>query len=153
MPDEPRRLHRPRAPRNRGTTTERGYGSVWQRFRKAWFAQEPRLCAECARRGRIVPATVADHVRPHKGDPALFWDRENLQGLCASCHSVKTANEDGGFGRPVQEQPTPPPPCGISDLFLRLRNQSLDQNGPQVQHPGQDETGQGEQPDDYSDYY
>jgi 5-methylcytosine-specific restriction protein A len=42
---------------------------------------------------------VADHVVPHKGDWLLFVDEKNLQGLCLSCHSKKTATEDGGFGR------------------------------------------------------
>ncbi|MFG1256325.1 HNH endonuclease signature motif containing protein [Xanthobacter flavus] len=29
---------------------------------------------------------VCDHVRPHRGDPALFWDEGNLQTLCKPCH-------------------------------------------------------------------
>jgi 5-methylcytosine-specific restriction protein A len=45
-----------------------------------------------------VQATVVDHIKPHQGDPELFWDSENLQALCAPCHSRKTASEDGGFG-------------------------------------------------------
>ena len=28
----------------------------------------------------------------------LFWDSSNWQGLCAKCHGIKTASEDGGFG-------------------------------------------------------
>ncbi|WP_232338165.1 MULTISPECIES: HNH endonuclease [Bordetella] len=31
----------------------------------------------------------------------LFWDTSNWQGLCWSCHSIKTAREDGGFGHPA----------------------------------------------------
>jgi 5-methylcytosine-specific restriction enzyme A len=49
----------------------------------------------------VASATVADHITPHKGDPVLFWDPDNLQSLCAACHGRKTATEDGGFGRPV----------------------------------------------------
>jgi len=41
-----------------------------------------------------------DHVRPHKGDPALFWDHGNWQPMCWPCHSRKTAKSDGGFGNP-----------------------------------------------------
>ena len=40
--------------------------------------------------GRVEPDTsklVADHIRPHRGDPALFWDDHNLHTLCSSCHS------------------------------------------------------------------
>jgi 5-methylcytosine-specific restriction protein A len=29
---------------------------------------------------------------------ALFWDWSNLRSMTASCHSRKTATEDGGFG-------------------------------------------------------
>ena len=45
------------------------------------------------RRGLIVPATVVDHVRPHKGNPAVFWDSTNLQSLCVQCHDAKTKAE------------------------------------------------------------
>ena len=137
MPREPLRLNRHRPTTKRGTTAERGYGGAWQRFRAAWFAQEPRFCAHCAARGRIQPATVADHIRPHKGIPNLFWDPANLQGLCATCHSVKTANEDGGFGRPVVEA-VPNPPVKLNELFARLRHKALDDGRPDVEHGGAD---------------
>ena len=29
---------------------------------------------------------VGDHKVPHKGDPDLFWDRDNVQCLCKPCH-------------------------------------------------------------------
>ena len=45
------------------------------------------------RRGLRTPATDVDHIRDHKGDWGLFTDRENLQSLCHSCHSRKTAAE------------------------------------------------------------
>jgi 5-methylcytosine-specific restriction protein A len=38
-------------------------------------------------------ATEVDHIIPHKGDMKLFWDSDNWQGLCKSCHSKKTAKE------------------------------------------------------------
>jgi hypothetical protein len=47
-------------------------------------------------------STVADHIKSHKGVWALFCDLLNLQGLCAECHSRKTAMEDGGFSHPIQ---------------------------------------------------
>jgi 5-methylcytosine-specific restriction endonuclease McrA len=34
------------------------------------------------------PATVADHVTPHRDDHGAFWFGE-LQSLCKSCHDVK----------------------------------------------------------------
>jgi 5-methylcytosine-specific restriction enzyme A len=141
MPNDPRRLNRPRGRKPRGTTSERGYGSVWQRFRKAWLDQEPRFCADCAARGRVVPASHLDHIKPHKGNSVLFWDRENLQGLCATCHSVKTANEDGGFGRPVVET-APEPPCSINELFLRLRDKAGDHGRADVENGAHGQAGE-----------
>ena len=31
-----------------------------------------------------------DHIRPHAGDAALFFNRANLQALCLACHARKT---------------------------------------------------------------
>lgn len=68
-------------------------------MRKRQLSIHPE-CQECMREGRLVRATECDHIKPHKGDKKLFFDANNLQSLCASCHSRKTAKEDGGFGNP-----------------------------------------------------
>ncbi|WP_300763801.1 HNH endonuclease [uncultured Oscillibacter sp.] len=78
--------------------------AAWRRWysRKIWtddlrpgqLLREP-FCRECARRGLRTTATEVDHIRDHKGDWALFTDRENLQSLCHSCHSRKTIRENG----------------------------------------------------------
>ena len=73
----------------------------WQRIRQSILSAEP-LCAECARQDKITPATVVDHIIPHKGDLALFYDTSNLQPLCKRCHDAKTVREDGGFGNPLK---------------------------------------------------
>lgn len=73
----------------------RGYDSKWTAFRAAFLVRHP-LCARCP---VPTPATVVDHVVPHKGDRKLFWKKGNHQALCKSCHDRKTATEDGGFGR------------------------------------------------------
>ena len=36
--------------------------------------------------GRVTPATVADHVTPHRGDFTTFKLGE-LRSLCADCHN------------------------------------------------------------------
>ena len=52
-------------------------------------------------------ATVVDHIRPHKGNRELFWDRTNWQSLCKQCHDRKTLTEDmGGRMSKVYEYPT-----------------------------------------------
>jgi len=57
--------------------------------------REP-LCRECLKQGRLTPATEVDHIVPLASGGTN--DLENLQPLCHSCHSRKTAKEDGGFG-------------------------------------------------------
>ncbi len=95
------KARRQRVDRERGSSAARGYGSRWQKRRKAFLAKHP-LCVRHHAQGETVSATVVDHIRPHKGDPELFWDESNWQGLCKPCHDAKTAGEDGGWGRGVE---------------------------------------------------
>lgn len=62
------------------------------------FLSRNPLCVHCFKEGRYISAKIVDHIIPHKGDMKLFWDSENHQPLCESCHNKKTAKEDGGFG-------------------------------------------------------
>jgi 5-methylcytosine-specific restriction protein A len=76
--------------------TDRRYGTAaWKQMRAAQLSADP-LCRMCAERGCLVPASVADHVTPHRGGDAAFWEGA-LQSLCASCHSRhKQAAERSG---------------------------------------------------------
>lgn len=73
----------------RGGADARGYDARWRRARKAFLQKHP-LCAECMKEGKATPATVVDHIVPHRGDPGLFWDIKNWQPLCKGCHDRKT---------------------------------------------------------------
>ena len=73
----------------RGGADARGYDARWRRARKAFLQRHP-LCAECMKEGKLTPATVVDHIVPHRGDPRLFWDEKNWQPLCKDCHDRKT---------------------------------------------------------------
>lgn len=77
--------------RLRGNATERGYGSRWRAARGRFLRKHP-LCAECLRQGKLSPATVVDHVIPHRGNMQLFWDENNWQALCKRCHDQKTGS-------------------------------------------------------------
>lgn len=84
----------------RGNRHERGYTNTWAKASKVFLAQNP-LCRRCAEQGIVRSAQVTDHISPHKGDTALFWDERNWQSLCKPCHDAKTAREDG----PAQVRP------------------------------------------------
>ena len=77
--------------RVRGSADARGYNTKWRKARKAFLEQHP-LCVECMRGGRLTPATVVDHVIPHRGNAELFWDEKNWQSLCKDCHDRKTGS-------------------------------------------------------------
>jgi 5-methylcytosine-specific restriction protein A len=78
--------------RQRPSAARRGYGARWRRARAAFLAQHP-LCAACRAQGRVMPATIVDHVVPHRGDERLFWDETNWAPACKPCHDAKTARE------------------------------------------------------------
>ena len=78
----------------------RGYTKRWDRASKAFRLRYP-LCGMrpggrapvmslCALEGRETPATQTDHVVPHRGDRATFWDVSQWQALCDACHTRKT---------------------------------------------------------------
>jgi len=54
------------------------------------------FCVECKREGKMISATVVDHIMPFSkvGDHELKWklftDPRNLQSLCSHHHAVKT---------------------------------------------------------------
>lgn len=103
--------------RMRGSSWKRGYDRAWQAIRASFWtaliaAGIAPVCgarlpgapvtvhSQCAREGRLNDRKLeTDHIVPHRGDQRLFRDVLNLQLLCRRCHSIKTASEDGGFGR------------------------------------------------------
>lgn len=74
--------------------------AVWQQLRRVKLSSKP-LCEPCERRGRLVVATVVDHVKSiaSGGDP--FPSLDGLMSMCPSCHSTKTNARDNphAFGR------------------------------------------------------
>lgn len=85
--------------RLRGSAAQRGYDAEWRRRRKAKLVRDGYRCAETGPTGArcLTPASVVDHIVPHRGDPLLFWDESNWQCLCKRHHDQKTATVDGGF--------------------------------------------------------
>jgi 5-methylcytosine-specific restriction endonuclease McrA len=90
--EEAERRRKERFDRQRPSAGERGYDADWRRCRKLFLEAHP-TCSWCP-----APATEVDHkisplVRP---DLRLTWS--NLRGGCKSCHSRRTAL-DQGFAR------------------------------------------------------
>lgn len=69
----------------------------WRALRWDVLVRDLFTCRRC---GLVLAETsqlVADHIRPHRGDEALFWDDANLQCLCKACHDRdKQAEERAG---------------------------------------------------------
>lgn len=92
--------HAGRQPAQRWTPLRHLYGTArWQKLRWQVLVDALFMCARCKRIEADTSQLVADHIRPHRGDAALFWDRGNLQCLCKPCHdSAKQAEERAGGG-------------------------------------------------------
>ena len=77
--------------KTRPNATERGYDNRWRKYRAKFIKDHP-VCNNCG-----MPAKVVDHIQAHKGNEHLFWDVNNHQALCLSCHSRKTARYDSNY--------------------------------------------------------
>ena len=69
---------------------QRGYGRRWQKARLLFLGKHP-TCRECSKQGRLTPASVVDHVIPHRDNMELFWNVDNWQPMCVRCHNRKSA--------------------------------------------------------------
>lgn len=58
----------------------------WRQLRDAQLAAHP--WCKCGHK-----ATEVDHIKPHRGDPALFYDPNNLDSACNPCHMAKTRRD------------------------------------------------------------
>lgn len=72
----------------RPSAANRLYNYEWRKACRGYLNQHP-YCRMCGN-----PATTVDHIIRHRGDRALFWNRQNWQPLCTRCHnSVKQRQE------------------------------------------------------------
>ncbi len=67
----------------------------WQKVRMMYLRNYP-LCVECGKQNKINPASEVHHIVPvtHGGEDT----ETNLEPLCKSCHSKKTASERKAYG-------------------------------------------------------
>lgn len=81
---------RTRSAEHKASTSERGYGTAWQKLRLMQLNRCP-VCEECQANGRTTPGHHVDHIVPLSAGGQ--HELSNLQTLCASCHSRKTNRE------------------------------------------------------------
>ncbi|MBV7408193.1 HNH endonuclease [Maritimibacter sp. DP1N21-5] len=73
----------------------------WFRLRQAVFVRDGGVCQKTGVLlvgGKNAPdSPVVDHIVPHRGDPDLFWNIDNLQLVSKAWHdSEKQSQERGG---------------------------------------------------------
>jgi 5-methylcytosine-specific restriction protein A len=77
------------------------HSSEWRRCRKEHLSGQP-LCVMCEAAGRLTAGNTVDHIIPINNVDAYDTqggryphplDKTNLQTLCRSCHSKKTARK------------------------------------------------------------
>ena len=74
----------------RESSSERTYDHRWQKLCKIVLARDP-ICKACEE----APSTEVDHIIPRAPTQhAADVTEEELQALCASCHSSKTRAEN-----------------------------------------------------------
>jgi 5-methylcytosine-specific restriction protein A len=98
--------HRPpraRASEARPSSTRRGYGANWKRLRLLVLRRHP-VCQICDR----AASSCVDHWQSLASGGTNSMD--NLVALCAPCHSRKTWEADGSFGRARRPAGPKPPP-------------------------------------------
>ena len=93
---------------------------MWRKRAKHQLRSQP-LCEMCLKDGRINAATIADHIKPHKGDQQKFFFGE-LQSLCKLHHESAKKREDAR-GYRIRSAPTPGQSTqgtpGGHEIFLR----------------------------------
>jgi len=81
----------------RPSASKRGYDHEWRKARTEYLQQNTQ-CRMCRQ-----PATLVDHVLPHRGNKRLFWNKANWQPLCTHCHasrkqSIERSSQGGSRG-------------------------------------------------------
>lgn len=70
----------------------------WQKLRQQVFVRDAYKCQRtgilCIGKYPAPNSAVANHKRPHRGDPELFWDPDNIETITKAEHdSIVQAEE------------------------------------------------------------
>ncbi len=76
---------------DRPSSTARGYGADWQKFRRLYFYHNSPFCHDCTTHGRTRSASELHHKKKIRHRPDLRLDPDNLLPLCKRCHDARSA--------------------------------------------------------------
>ncbi len=115
------RRHAEAYDRQRGLDSDRRHRALyaspaWRETRRRKLAACPWCACGCGQR-----ADVVHHVRPHGGNPALFFAESNLATMAKRCHDKLTAT-DGGRGPKIPRGAASAftaSACGVSGVPFR----------------------------------
>ncbi|MBO6689527.1 MAG: HNH endonuclease [Henriciella sp.] len=79
--------------RNRDPYRNWYHRAAWKALRKQVLENNP-FCVRCKRRGIVTVADTVNHIKKHESDEELFYDIENLESVCASCHGREIQSEE-----------------------------------------------------------
>jgi 5-methylcytosine-specific restriction endonuclease McrA len=70
----------------------------WRKLRQEVFVRDSYTCQRtrvvCAGRHPDSNSPVANHKTPHKGDPVLFWDINNIETVTKAVHDSLVQAEE-----------------------------------------------------------
>lgn len=93
-------------PKAEGLTTSRRSNPLkglystarWRTLRLKVFQRDGYICqrsgALCSGKHPAPNSPVANHKRPHRGNPALFWDEDNLETVTKEVHDTLIQAEE-----------------------------------------------------------
>lgn len=79
-------------------TDKRYHSALWQKVTQVVRLRDNNLCQQCKREGQLTEVGLKprdhaiDHITPVI-QGGSFWDYNNLETLCVSCHAKKSGRE------------------------------------------------------------
>ncbi len=82
--------------RQRDEIDKRYKTQTWQRTRLVIIERDKGLCQECKRRGIFTRGNIVHHKIEAREDITKFYDEDNLECICYSCHNKEHPERSGG---------------------------------------------------------
>lgn len=81
---------------DRNPISRKQYGRAWRQIRNRYIQAHP-WCVACLKQEKMTLAEEVDHILPLSRGGT--HDERNLQSVCKSCHSRKSAKEGSRWGK------------------------------------------------------